>query len=341
MAQIDEECVAKISKFWDGANDRPLFAKFWTFFNMLTSQKRLPVSGWTRSLLRSRGSRVGWWHNPFVVKRINQRICGREVEGRGQGLIEWLRDSYGCLFPLAKGISVGCGDGSKEALLLEAGIVGSFDLYELSEKSVERGRSLSNQRALSERMRFHRGFAFEEVRTPASYDFVIWNDALHHMPSVDEALAWSRMILRTGGIFALDDFVGATRFQWPDHQLKMATAIRNAIPAHYRAVPNKPFEYFPLMVERPTVASMIEMDPSEAADSERILPALKEYFPEVAVRHTGGVVYHLALNQIMHNFDPESDRSLLELLMLIDEQCMRAGDTHYAAAIGQKTEQEL
>jgi hypothetical protein len=47
-------------------------------------------------------------------------------------------------------------------------------------------------------------------------------------------------------------------------------------------------------------------------------------------------VYHLALNPIMHNFHPRKDRALLEILMLLDDQCIVAGDTQYAAAIGQK-----
>jgi hypothetical protein len=81
---------------------------------------------------------------------------------------------------------------------------------------------------------------------------------------------------------------------------------------------------------------MIAVDPSEAADSARILPALAHHFPEVSIRKTGGVVYHLALHEVMHIFHPDWDKCLLELLMLIDEQCIKAGNTHYAAAIARK-----
>ena len=339
MSSINEETKEKVSRFWDSANGSHRAKRLIEFLKLLASEKRLPVRGWMRSVIRSRGSGIGWWHNSFVVTRINERICGRAVDGRSQGIIEWLKDSYGYLFPLERGISVACANGYKESLFLRAGIVNRFDLYELSEKAIKWGRDLAHQLGLADRMNFRRGIAIEEIKTPGSYELVAWNDALHHMPDVSEALAWSRTILKQGGIFSMDDFVGPTRFQWPDRQLALATAIRKVIPNRYLATPGSPFRHLPLAVERPTIASMIALDPSEAADSERILPSLAKHFPEATVRKTGGVVYNLALHGITHNFDPEEDKKLLELLMIIDEQCITAGDTHYAAAIGRKREQ--
>jgi SAM-dependent methyltransferase len=219
MARIDEETAERVGKFWDGASASGATDRAVKFLRLLGAEKRLPVRGWVRSVMLSRAFDVGWWHNPFVLRCINKRICGRPIDGRSEGLIDWLRVSFGHLFPLERGISVGCGDGSKEVRFLQAGIVRTFDLYELSEKSIERGRLLSRRLGLADRMSFHRGIAFEEVRAPESYDLVAWNDALHHMPSAEEALAWSRMVLKSGGIFSLDDFVGSTRFQWPDEQL--------------------------------------------------------------------------------------------------------------------------
>lgn len=336
---INEKEVEKIGKFWDRSVEKSRKSdKVIRFLKMLASEKRLPVKGWLRSVIRSHGGdATGWWHNPLVVRKINARICGREVDGRSAGIIEWLKNSYGDLFPLEKGISVGCGDGSKEIRFIRAGIVRNFDLYEFSEKSIESGRLLARRLGLAEVMNFRLGNALGEIKTPASYDFVVWNDALHHMPDVSEALAWSRKILKPGGIFAMDDFVGATRYQWSDRSLALARVVRETLPLRYRAVPGSPFRYPSAKIERPTVAYMIEKDPSEAADSDRILPSLTEHFPEAVVRKTGGIIYHLALHELMHNFSPERDKPLLELLMLIDEHCIPTSGTNYAAAIGQKT----
>ena len=336
MQSVDKEQAEKIGKFWDKSGEKGHRSeKVVRFLKLLAAEKRLPVRGWLSSVLHNRGGEtIGWWNNAFIVCKVNERICGREVDGRSAGMVEWLKDSYGHLFPLTRGISVGCGNGSKEARFIQAGIVSNFDLWEFSEKSIEQGRSLARQLGLAHRMHFHLGNAAEEVKRPGSYDLVAWNDALHHMPDVAEALAWSRTILKPKGILAMDDFVGPTRWQWPDHQLALASAVRETLPLRYRAIPGSPFKYPPSRVERPTIAAMMERDPSEAADSDRILPALAEHFPEAVVRKTGGVVYHLAYGAL-HNLHPERDKNLLQLLMLLDEQCMAAGDTHYAAALGQ------
>lgn len=336
MTRFDQEITKKIGEFWDDRFDDRRISQAFRLLKRLAAGRRLPVKGWFLSLVRSRGTNVGWWHNPFVVRSVNKRICGEAIDGRSQGLIRWLRDVYGPLFPLENGISVGCGDSSKELLFIKAGIVRRFDLYELSEKHIEKGRKLSRQENLEEHMIFHHGNAIEQVQESDVYDFVTWNDALHHMPDTDQALAWSRKVLRSGGIFALDDFIGASRFQWPNRQLETATAIRKAIDPKYRAIPQSPWTLLPVEVDRPSIQYMCETDPSEAADSDQILPAIRRHFPEATIRPTGGVVYHLALNPIMHNFHPRKDRALLGILMLLDDQCIVAGDTQYAAAIGQK-----
>ena len=336
MQTVGKEEAEKIGKFWDKSGSGSS-EKLVRLLKLIAAEKRLPVKGWLRSLLRSRQFGTGWWHNSFVVREVNRRICGKAVDGRGMGIVEWLKEAYGHLLPLEKGISVGCGDGSKEALLLRAGIVLRFDLYEFSENSIRNGRALARRLGLSDCMHFFLGDAAEEVNRPEIYDLVAWNDALHHMSDVSEALAWSRRILRPGGILAMDDFVGPTRWQWPDHQLELAAVVRDALPLRYRALPGSPFKYPPYRVERPTLAAMIERDPSEAADSDNILPALAEHFPGAVVHKTGGVVYHLALHEAMHNLDPQADRHLLKLLMILDEQCIAAGDTHYAAALARKS----
>ena len=45
---------------------------------------------------------------------------------------------------------------------------------------------------------------------------------------------------------------------------------------------------------------------------------------------------HLALNDIIHNFDEIQDKPLLDLLMMIDKLCIDLGETHYAIALAFK-----
>ena len=89
-------------------------------------------------------------------------------------------------------------------------------------------------------------------------------------------------------------------------------------------------------IGRSTVQRVMERDPSEAADSGRILDFVKEYFPSAEITFTGGAVYHMTLNDIIYNFDENKDKHLLELLLIIDDLCSQQGENHYAAALAIK-----
>jgi SAM-dependent methyltransferase len=325
-----------IGEFWDKKPRSSLAKKSLIFARELLKARRLPVRGWLTSVVRSSGDRIGWWSNPFVVRKINELVCGLPVDGRDQGLVFRLRERYGDILPLPRAVSVGCGDGDKELALLKQGIAGHFDLYELSENRIAKGKRNAQRAGLSDRVSFREENPFEADAADC-YDLVVWCDALHHMPDVDKALAWSRRVLREGGILFLSDFVGPTRFQWTDRSLGMAGAVRKALDPKFLVRRNEPFAYPPAEIRRPTVEDMIARDISEAWDSGNILASIAKHFPEATMYPAGGVVYFLALNSSIHNFHPERDRDILELLLLYDKMCIEAGESVYAAALGRKT----
>jgi len=160
--------------------------------------------------------KLRWWQSQHIIRHINRVVCGEEVTGRGQGLIKCLQDRVGASIPFRKGISVGGGNGIKEMVLLRQGIVSVFELYELSEARITEGRKLAKQKSLEDRICFIHGDAFDLVTQEESYDFVHWSGSLHHMLDVDEAVGWSKKILKKGGLFLMDEYIGAPRFQWPD-----------------------------------------------------------------------------------------------------------------------------
>ena len=66
-------------------------------------------------------------------------------------------------------------------------------------------------------------------------------------------------------------------------------------------------------VMRPSVARMILSDPSEAVESSRILPLLRESFDVLDVRGYGGTLLEPVLSGIAHNFvgnDADTQRLL-------------------------------
>lgn len=281
----------------------------------------------------------GWWAHPRIVQHINQRVCGRPVKGTSRGAMEKVRELFGTQV-WDRGVSVGCGNGAKEMAMIEAGIVGAFTLYELSPVRVEQGRALAESRGLGDRITFHIADAFTADIPKGSVDFVHWNNSLHHMMDTPAAVAWSWNILRKGGMFYMDDFIGPTRFQWSDKALELCTAVRASLPAKYLANPRRPDGREPVQVRRPDPVAFARQDPSEAADSDRIMPAVGEFFPKAWVMRTGGVIYNCALGRCMQNFDPGNpdDTALLDGLLVVDDVALEIPgiESHYAVALACK-----
>lgn len=233
-----------------------------------------------------------------------------------------------------RGISVGCGNGAKEIRLVRVGLVHHFDLFEISEIRAENGRALAEEQGVSDKITFHICDAFDQDL--GQYDLVYWNNALHHMLDTNAAVRWSRDRLKNGGSFVMDDYVGRDRLQWSEAEMDVAEKVRRLLPDRYLRDPlnldrGLPLRPVPLLVEE-----WIRRDPTECADSENIIPAIKSYFPEAEITCTGGVIYHLALNDVIAHFDEEEDRPLLKALLMADLAYARAGLTHYAVAIAHR-----
>jgi hypothetical protein len=62
---------------------------------------------------------------------------------------------------------------------------------------------------------------------------------------------------------------------------------------------------------------------------------VKRHFPTADIMLTGGVIYHLALSDLLANFLDE-DLPVLERLLIVDDMCTAMGETHYATALALK-----
>jgi SAM-dependent methyltransferase len=293
--------------------------------------------------------RTRFWESDHIVRHINRTICGSPVNGFSQGLIINARRKAPEL-PFKRGISIGCGIGAKETALLAKGLVEHFDMFELSDVSL--GQAVSNARnaGVADRVSLVRADAFSTVTKRDLYDFIHWDNSLHHMSDVEQAVRWSHHVCKAGGMFFMNEYVGPTRFQWTRNMLIIGNRIRNLLPQRYffnrdnalgmgletALRENNPHAFFPRLISTPSIDAMLKTDPSEAADSARILPAVKRYFPGADITITGGAVYHLVLNDILQNFHENDDAWLLDLFLLIDDMMIAMGETHYATAIAIK-----
>lgn len=277
-----------------------------------------------------------WWQSPATVAHINETVGGQpDVPGLHASFHHLLGKKLdGCV--VKRAVSVGCGAGSKEMTLVRMGLVEHFDLYEITQSRIDEGLARAKALNISDKVTYFSDDAFEHC-SYSEYDLVYWNNALHHMLDVDFSIAWSLERLRPRGWFAMDDFVGPSRFQWSDRMLDYATRFRKSLPETFLINVDAPDRMLARQVDRPSVSGMIEMDPTEAADSGRILRCLKARVPDAEVINTGGAIYVVGLQHIYPNFTEVDDLPILHSGLLVDRALTELGETLYAVATGRKS----
>lgn len=299
----------------------------------IVSQK--VASYWSEKAKRKGPSRTRWWEFPAVIRHINRLVCGEPMDGISRGIrleLENLERTF------QHGVSVGCGEGTKELELLREGIVERFTLFELSAERIKNAREKAESFSLSDRVEFVQTDCFLHD-FKEKIDLVHWNNSLHHMLDTEKAVKWSFDILSPGGVFYMDDFVGPTRFQWSDEALRLGTRIREVLPECFLKNPYEEGSHISRELSRPDARKLADSDPSEAADSGNIMKSVKKYFPNAEIKYTGGLIYHATLNDILHNIDEsdDKDKAILELLLIIDELSLDSGvESQYATALAVK-----
>ena len=272
--------------------------------------------------------RLHWYQSPTILHHITQLICAEAQPDIGTAIRKLIRTISPAL-PYKHGISVACGTGIKEMRLVEDGLVEHFDLYELSEYAVEQGVKIAADKGLENRITFHHGDALKAGILPGSHDFVYWDNALHHMMDAYAAVEWSKSMLAAKGCFFMYDFVGPTRFQWTDEQTGIVTHVLESMDDAYFFIPNSEYMW-KKAPNKMNLEEMLQADPSEAADSDNILPAFRSYFPEGKIIPLGGLIYVLALDGIMVNI-PENS-VLLKKLLNIDLLLSKQRHNYFAVA---------
>ena len=278
----------------------------------------------TVALPRSR-----WWLSDRITRHVNRIVCGEDIPGFNQGAVALLNQkTKGRTFK--RGLSIGCGGAGKELNLMKRGVVEHFDLFELSAERCKVAKEAFRKNGYEQNVNIiNQEFALEDA---SAYDFIHWDNSLHHMFDTDKAIAETYSLLKPGGVFFMNDFIGQSRFQWSEAELEVVNSFRDSLPDEVFTLPNG--KRVKRRVDRPDLKTMINRDPSEAADSESIIPSLKKRLDDPLIIPTGGVVYHVGLNDILTNI-PE-DSPLLSLALTIDSIASRSGLNQYGVCIAEK-----
>ena len=158
------------------------------------------------------------------------------------------------------------------------------------------------------------------------YDVVIIEGALHHFHSIITVLDKVQKSLKGEGIVIVNEYVGPSRFQWTDTQLREANRVLAMIPEEYRK------KYFDgrikKKIHRPGRLSMFLNDPSESEESNLIENAIASQFTILERKEYGGTLLQLIFKDIALNFINENSetKELLKMIFGIEDELLRKGE---------------
>jgi SAM-dependent methyltransferase len=243
------------------------------------------------------------------MAEINRRITGdSSLSPAG-----YFKQRY-CPSPLGSALSLGSGDGQLERQLVQLGVCERIVGIDISVARVERARARLPQELVSKVTYICANL--ETWRPEERVDLVVAKGILHHLEALED---WCRVfceMLDDDGLLYIDDFVGATRFQWTYHQLDIVNRVLHVLPDELKIDLTTADGSLKHRVDRPDVERLSRVDPSEAIRSAEIPQVLERYLVPIELRPYGGGLYHQLFSRIMGNFVIRDD--LVRLVMELD-----------------------
>ena len=299
------------------------------FFSKFTfSEKSRTKSAFSDSAYSS----SNWWIIPAVRKRWNEKITGNPDINYKQYLYEqFVKDKSGL-----KLLSLGSGACSHELELAGYGEYAEITCLDLAQNLLNQAEAT----AIAENKTNIR-FICADIKdfqfSQGFYDFVLFNASLHHFDKVGELLEkYIKPSLKSDGKLVINEYVGPTRQQFPDEQIK---AINQAI-----KLVDKPYRrrfktsIYKNSFSGPGILRMIVADPSECIDSGNIMPEIHNKFTTLIEKPYGGNILMNALRDISHHFiDLDDNRTdTLQHLFDLEDDYLKKHDSDFVFGIYQK-----
>jgi ubiquinone/menaquinone biosynthesis C-methylase UbiE len=262
-----------------------------------------------------------WWDIPDVMDRWNMMISGDST-------VDY------CAFVMRRhfaggremsALSLGSGTGYREIELAKSGRFKRIDAVEKVHARIAYSRERADRAGFSGVIRYIEADAARVDLSRERYDLVIVEQFLHHVSPLGPMLDRIRDFLKPTGLFIFNEFVGPSRFQWTDEQLDAVNGLLARLPEKYRV--RWKSGSVKRAVHRPGRLAVMLYDPTEAAESSRIVPLLGETFDVLETRGYGGTVLQLLFSDIAGNFlsgDPETKR-LLAMCFAREDELLRSG----------------
>ena len=272
-----------------------------------------------------------YWMNNKLIEESTYRLM---TDTAGHWL-EWLLHTYFAQHSFRRSLSICCGDGAHEIQLFQSGKVQCVTGFDISpgaiDQAIARFKKVS---APTDRYRFDVRDV-NALELDGTFDLILSTGALHHTTNLEDLLGKVERALASGGYFVAVEFIGPNRFQWTDRQVEIANRILGSLdPFYLRDGAHTRFE-------RPSVESMLRVDPSEAVRSTEVYPLVKKHFEIRYERFYNGTLLHQLhplLNTALANRRQRDFDSIVRLILLMEDLLVKNEvlSSDFVFVIGQK-----
>jgi ubiquinone/menaquinone biosynthesis C-methylase UbiE len=262
----------------------------------LASLFHFPGQARTASKWNNATSSSDFWIIPEVRARWNEKCTGNPtLEYEDYVVSNYLSGKSGL-----KMLSIGCGAGSRER---KFGKYPNFALIEgidVAAKLIEEARQNAIDAGL-DNISYLTGDFTDCNFEPESYNVVLFNSSLHHFGNIEKLIPEKVLpLLKKGGLLVIFEYIGPNRLQWTTRQLVEVNRLLKELPPKYRI--RFKSHSVKKRIYRPGLLRMKMVDPSEAIDSESILPVIHRHFSIAEEKKIGWDITHLLFKDIAHNF---------------------------------------
>jgi SAM-dependent methyltransferase len=256
---------------------------------------------------------------PFAKTYLNQLY----LDGRSP--ISILRD---CLpdGPAEKALELAGGRGDFAMNVLHSGIANNLHMIDISDQAIEIAIKKACEKGLD-------GFTasvgdVNSIQIEGFWDLIIFHQSLHHIEALEHVLAEVKKSLLPGGLFLVSDYIGPTKMQWSNTQLKIMNDLLEIIPENLRLQlnkdgtdsgnPKKSIAPLPLEIYE-------KFDPSEAVRSGEIETVIRDTFDFVEFYPQGGAISYELFRNMAHNYEDETSKALLKTILYFEHQLTEKG----------------
>jgi len=253
-----------------------------------------------------------FWIIPEVRKRWNLKCTGNPELGYEEYVVnKYLKDRTNIRM-----LSVGSGSGTKERIFAQFPQFSLIEGIDLSPKQV----AMAKEAAINEnldKVKYLCGSFPDYPFEANSYDVILFNSSLHHLRNVNDLLKNKvKSLLKDNGYLIVFEYTGPNCLQWTDKQLKAANRLLKTLPEAYKIRLDGKSQK--TTIYRPGLLRMLLVDPSEAVDSEAIIPSLHEHYKVIEENKVGWNLLMILLKDIAHNF-LSKDKEVQSLLHTLFE----------------------